>query len=106
MMHGNELKSFWMGRSAGIKARAPHLTAAKNMLKKAEAHLVRRHGGDTLMIESYDKYGERCSALVVLQKLQPVTLRMMHCTRESTDWLDPGEYVFKGEITISLGETP
>lgn len=98
----SELSRFVIGRRIAEKARAPLLTAARKALQKGKAKLVKQYGGDTLMVFEYDANGNEASGLELLQRGQPVTLKMWRTLRESVDFFDPGERKVVGELVVRL----
>lgn len=104
-LQGKQLENFVMGRRATEKARAPLATVARNAIKKATAKLVKKHGGDSLMITAHNANGDQINghqACALLQAGNSVLLRLTHCVRAGADFFDAGEYKVAGEVVVKL----
>jgi hypothetical protein len=84
-----------IARRVAAKARAPHLTKARNLLKKGQLTLRRRHG--EVNVETPD------CALEILQRGEPVTLRAWRCVSVGTHGiLDPDKYEIVGDLLVQI----
>lgn len=104
-MNDRQLTQQIIGRRIAEKARAPLATAARKALDKATAKLVKRYGGDSLMVEAYTEVGEQINggqARTALELGQSVNLKLRRCIREGVDILDAGKYEVAGEVVVKL----